>query len=157
MRRYLNSRNSFTPALSPAPYIRVFGNLMLVLALWLCTGTLLFAQTSVTADPSKQSSVPKSFTLKNSQTLDKVIQEVYKDSPLSHLILRNALLSANPLILSGNPAQKIKAGLTLSVPDHTQLVMKTLKPLTIDEEVADKQHKTNSEDASARRNWVRFP
>ena len=31
MRRYLNSRNSFTPALSPAPYIRVFGNFVILI------------------------------------------------------------------------------------------------------------------------------
>jgi hypothetical protein len=89
--------------------------------------------------------------------LDKVVQEAYKDSPLSYPILRNALLKANPLILSGNPAQRIKAGLTLSIPDHAQLVSQTLSAFMPDAEGADKQHKLYSADASARRNWVRFP
>ena len=156
MRRYSNSRNSIKYAPSLAPSVGALSKLLL--ALWLCTGTLLFAQTNVTADPSKQAFTSKSFTLKSSQTLDKVVQEVYKDSPLSYSILRNALLSANPLILSGNPAQRIKAGLTLAVPDHTQLVMTTLKPwMTMEEAGAEKYHKTPSEDISARRNWVRFP
>jgi hypothetical protein len=157
MQRYFNSRNCLTHPLSSATYSGGLSSLMLILFLLFSTGTQLHAQTGAAAASSEQSAAQKTFTLKNSQTLDKVVQEVYKDSPLSFPILRNALLKANPLILSGNPAQRIKAGLTLTIPDHSQLVMQTLSALTNDAEGTDKQGRHYSADASARRNWVRFP
>ena len=157
MQRILNSRNYFTQALTPDPYIGFFSSLLVILLLWVGSSTHLRAQTVATAAPAEQLVIQKSFSLKSSQTLDKVVQEVYKDSPLSYPILRNALLHANPLVLSGNPAQKIKAGLTLVIPDHTQLVLKTLSPYISEQEVADKQNRTYGADPSTRRNWVRFP
>ena len=120
----------------------------LVLCCTFCSS--LHAQTSTYAASSEQVILPKTLTLKSSQTLDKVIQEVYKDSPLSYAILRNALLKANPLILSGNPAQRIKVGLTLTVPDHSQLVMNTLTTFISETEGSDKLNKSY-------RNWVRVP
>jgi len=157
MQRYFNSRNCFTHTLSSATFSGGLSSLLLIFFLCFSTVTQLQAQTSAAAASSEASSQQKTFTLKSSQTLDKVVQEVYKDSPLSYPILRNALLKANPLILSGNPAQKIKVGLTLTIPDHTQLVIQTLSAFTNDAEGVEKQHKFYGNDASARRNWVRFP
>ena len=157
MQRYFNSRNCFNNPSASAPFMRGWGTFMLILVFWLSTGSPLHAQTGLGAASSEPSAIQKTFTLKSSQTLDKVVQEVYKDSPLSYPILRNALLKANPLILSGNPAQRIKAGLTLTIPDHAQLVSQTLSAFMPDAEGADKQNKLYSADASARRNWVRFP
>lgn len=157
MQRILNSRNYFTQALSPASHTGFLSTVVAIFLLWLASNTHLQAQTLVATASAEQLVIQKSFSLKSSQTLDKVVQEVYKDSPLSYLILRNALLHANPLVLSGNPAQKIKAGLTLVIPDHTQLVLKTLSPYISEQEVSDKQNRTYGADPSTRRNWVRFP
>lgn len=157
MKRYSNSRNNLMQFVPLASFFSGFNRVFMALVLCCTFCSSLHAQTSTYAASSEQVILPKTLTLKSSQTLDKVIQEVYKDSPLSYAILRNALLKANPLILSGNPAQRIKVGLTLTVPDHSQLVMNTLTTFISETEGSDKLNKSYSSDSSYRRNWVRFP
>jgi hypothetical protein len=157
MKRSSNSRNCMIKFVPSATFFSGFNSVITVLVLCCTFCSSLHAQTSTYAAPSELTTQPKTWTLKSSQTLDKVIQEVYKDSPLSYSILRNAMLKANPLILSGNPAQRIKVGLTLTIPDHSQLVMNTLTTFISENEGSDKLNKSYSSDSSYRRNWVRFP
>jgi hypothetical protein len=157
MNRYSNPQNFFVQLVPYSTFCSGFNSVLLslVLSFAICPG--LQAQTSAYSTASDLTVLPKTLTLKSSQTLDKVIQEVYKDSPLSYSILRSALLKANPSILSGNPAQRIKVGLTLSIPDHSQLVISTLTTFISETEGSDKLNKSYSSDSSSRRNWVRFP
>lgn len=152
-----NLNDTIADSDSMESFIALMTNMVLIVVLWLVFTSNLHAQTTGNAPSNELPTANKTFTLKSSQTLDKVVQDVYKDSPLSYSILRNALLKANPLILSGNPAQRIKVGLTLNIPDHSQLVVQTLNAFVSDADGIDKQGKFYNAAASARRNWVRFP
>ncbi len=129
----------------------------LVFACFITFANNVSAQSDHSTSMEQVAAQASTYTMKSSLTLDKVIQEVYKDSPLSFNILRNTLIKANPLILSGNPAQRIKQGLTLSIPNHTQLVKQTLSGFVAEREGSEKSNKYAGHDMNSKRYWVRFP
>jgi hypothetical protein len=148
----------------------------------LLTASLCMAWTSAKADNSSdappaiaastKSSVASSsyvtgsptYTVKKYITLDGLMKEVYPNSPLHGTILSKALQSANPKLLNGKASQMIQRGVTLSIPNHTQLVVETLTSYAPPSPVAvvsppseTNPYGSQSSDPSARRLWVRFP
>lgn len=105
-----------------------------------------------------------SYTAKKSITLGGLVKEVYPNSPLHAAILSNALHAANPKLLNGKVGQSIQRGVTLNIPNHSQLVVETLAPYAPPPPVAiaspppeANPYGSQSSDPSARRLWVRFP
>jgi len=89
-----------------------------------------------------------------STPIDRLVQKIYANSPLNTTVLRKALVDANPKVITGNPQQRVKAGTTIVVPDHGELVRTTLTPFAA-QDIQD--HNSNSRDYSTRKQWVRFP
>ena len=121
------------------------------------TASCLLACSAMASDATedKPAAAP-SYTVTQSTPIDKVIQTVYANSPLSTSVLRKVLAEANPKVISGNPQQRVKAGTTLAVPDHAQVVKNILAPhMAAAAETQDSG--PLARDLPARRQWVRFP
>jgi len=119
------------------------------------------------APPDAASQGSGAYKLSKSLTVDQLAQTVFPDSPLSPAVLRKALLAANPKVLNGKPTQSLKAGTSISLPDHSQLLVQTLTPFAppppapmpcpAPAPVAVTAPPPAPNDAIARRNWVQFP
>jgi hypothetical protein len=118
--------------------------------------TFAFALSCVaqSADVQDQPSAAAPYKVSESTPIDRLIQKIYANSPLNTVLLRKALVDANPKVITGNPQQRVKAGTTLVVPDHAELVRTTLTPFAA-QEVQDGL--PIARDTSIRKQWVRFP
>ena len=96
------------------------------------------------------------YTVPQSTPIDKVIQTVYANSPLNVSVLRKVLVDANPKVITGNPQQRVKAGTTLTVPEHGQVLKNILSP-QVAAVPETPEPGPSARDVSARRQWVRFP
>ena len=96
-----------------------------------------------------------SYTVSQSTPVDKVVQKVYANSPLNIQVLRQALVDANPKVISGNPQQRVKAGTVLTVPDHAHVVRNALTPFAAASD--NSESGPAARDYPVRRQWVRFP
>jgi Tfp pilus assembly protein FimV len=119
---------------------------------------------SKSAAPANYVSGAPTYTAKKAITLDGLMKEVYPSSPLQTSILNKALVNANPKLLNGKTNQSIKRGVTLNIPNHTQLVVETLAPyapppppMAVAPPPDANQYGSQSSDPSSRRLWVRFP
>lgn len=109
------------------------------------------------ADVPEQAKTAVSTTqhkVSESTPIDRLVQKIYANSPLNTALLRKALVDANPKVITGNPQQRVKAGTTLVVPDHAELVRTTLTPFAAQE---TQENSAISRDYSTRKQWVRFP
>jgi Tfp pilus assembly protein FimV len=124
---------------------------------WTMTALSCFISASVmAADAPAEGAAPAaaSYTVSQSTAIDKVVQKVYTNSPLNTQVLRQALVDANPKVITGNPQQRVKAGTVLTIPDHGQVVRNVLTPLAASD---TSEPGPAARDYSARRQWVRFP
>jgi hypothetical protein len=153
--------------------LRVYASVFLTASLLLAMSSVKAeaqADAATIANSSKPASAPTyvfgapSYTAKKSITLDGLMKEVYPNSPLHAAILSKALHTANPKLLNGKVSQSIQRGVTLNIPNHTQLVVDTLAPYAPPPPVAiaspspeANSYGSQSSDPSARRLWVRFP
>lgn len=109
------------------------------------------------ADVPEQAKTAVSTTqhkVSESTPIDRLVQKIYANSPLNTALLRKALVDANPKVITGNPQQRVKAGTTLVVPDHAELVRTTLTPFAAQD---TQENSAISRDYSTRKQWVRFP
>lgn len=108
------------------------------------------------ADAPAEGAAPATaaYTVSQSTPVDKVVQKVYANSPLNIQVLRQALVDANPKVITGNPQQRVKAGTVLTIPDHGQVVRNVLTPLAASD---TSESGPAARDYPARRQWVRFP
>jgi len=121
--------------------------------------TCALAGPAFASEPSEEKPVAAALpTYKVSQStpIDRVIQTVYANSPLNTTVLRKVLVDANPKVITGNPQQRVKAGTTLMVPDHGEVVKNILKP-HVAATPETQEPGPSARDASPRRQWVRFP
>jgi hypothetical protein len=106
----------------------------------------------------QQTPAPKvtQYKVPESTPIDRLVQKVYANSPLNTTLLRKMLVDANPKVITGNPQQRVKAGTTIVVPDHSEVVRLTLAPFAA---AAQEAHDNNpgARDSQARKQWVRFP
>jgi Tfp pilus assembly protein FimV len=131
-----------------------------VIAGWTLTAlSCLIATAAAAAEPAAEGAAPASaataYTVSQSTAIDKVVQKVYANSPLNTQVLRQALVDANPKVISGNPQQRVKAGTVLTVPDHAHVVRTALTPFATNPD--NTESGPAARDYSVRRPWVRFP
>ncbi len=120
--------------------------------LWAC-------QVDAADAPSAQqtpSTTVTHYKVPESTPIDRLVQKVYANSPLNTALLRKTLVDANPKVITGNPQQRVKAGTTIVVPDHSEVVRQTLTPFAaVVQEAQD--NNPGARDYQARKQWVRFP
>ena len=115
------------------------------------TGKSMAAEST---EDSHASPATTHYTVPQSTAVDKLVQKLYANSPLNMMVLRKALVDANPKVITGNPQQRVKAGTTIVVPDHAELVRTTLTPFAAQD---TQENSAISRDYSTRKQWVRFP
>jgi Tfp pilus assembly protein FimV len=86
-----------------------------------------------------------------------LVQKIYPNSPIAIGLLRQALVEANPKVITGNPQQRVKAGAVLMVPNHAQLASKVLAPLAAEYTAKSLESGPSARDNAVRKPWVRFP
>ena len=111
-------------------------------------------QSADVPDQAKTTESTTQHKVSESTPIDRLVQKIYANSPLNTALLRKALVDANPKVITGNPQQRVKAGTTLVVPDHAELVRTTLTPFAAQE---TQENSAISRDYSTRKQWVRFP
>ncbi len=128
-------------------------------ACWLSALSCFMLGAALAAEPSDEqaaSTPAPSYTVAQSTPIDKLVHTLYANSPLNTTVLRQALVDANPKIITGNPQQRVKAGLSIVVPDHAQVVKAVLTPLAAPA-TETQEPGPSAREYSARRQWVRFP
>jgi len=102
------------------------------------------------------------YTPRNGETLDHVIQITMPDSPLKMDLLRRAFISQNPQAFV-NPVTtppRMKKGAVLTVPDHQKLLQAVMGPLTAEKDVeaaGSQRSPAAVSSAEDRKRWVRYP
>jgi hypothetical protein len=135
------------------PFPAIFFKVALMLgALSLVFSTSVLAA-NIDADPKATTSA--NYTVSKSTPIDKLVQVVYANSPLTTAILRKSLVEANPKVITGNPQQRVKAGTTIVVPEHGHIVRSVLTPFVPATETPDPGF--TARDYTVRKPWVRFP
>jgi len=112
------------------------------------------------ADPGeeKPAAAPTaSYTVPQSTPIDKLIHTLYANSPLNVGVLRQALVDANPKVITGNPQQRVKAGTSLVVPEHGQVARNILTPLATPAPTENPDSGPTARDFTPRKPWVRYP
>ena len=112
------------------------------------------------AEPSEDKPAPApsvSYTVPQSTPIDKLIHTLYANSPLNVGVLRQALVDANPKVITGNPQQRVKAGVSMVVPDHGHIVRNILTPLAAPAPTDNSEPGPSARDYTVRKPWVRFP
>ena len=102
------------------------------------------------------------YTPRNGETLDHVIQITMPDSPLKMDLLRRAFISQNPqaFVSPVTTPPRMKKGAVLTVPDHQKLLQSVMGPMTAekDGEAAGSQRSpARVSGAEDRKRWVRYP
>jgi hypothetical protein len=129
---------------------------------WLLVGALacFISSKSHAADASAEPQGPVAsvqMTVEQSTPVDKLLQKFYPNSPIAIGALRQALVEANPKVITGNPQQRVKAGAVLVVPDHAQVASKVLTPLVAEHTAKSFESGPSARDNAVRKPWVRFP
>lgn len=102
------------------------------------------------------SAVATNYKVTESISIDRLIQKIYSNSPLNTSVLRKVLVDANPKVITGNPQQRVKGGIALVVPDHSEVLRSTLAShLTAGQDTSD--YNPSARENQARKQWVRFP
>jgi Tfp pilus assembly protein FimV len=96
------------------------------------------------------------YTVAESIPIDRLVQKLYANSPLTTVVLRKALTEANPKAITGNPQQRVKGGTSIVVPDHSEIARLVLTPIAAAAQEAQ-DNSPGARDYQARKQWVRFP
>lgn len=125
-----------------------------------CALAPVFSTNALAADNPPEAQVAAvatpNYKVTESISIDRLIQKIYANSPLSVTVLRKVLVDANPKVITGNPQQRVKGGTAIVVPDHAEVVRSTLTPFIATAQDAADQNPT-ARDYQARKQWVRFP
>ena len=126
---------------------------------------LMQPEPAVAGDAAAAEAAPKpgmTYTPRNGETLDHVIQITMPDSPLKMDLLRRAFISQNPqaFVTPVTTPPRMKKGAVLTVPDHQKLLQSVVAPMSADKDVdaAAIQHSPAAvSSAEDRKRWVRYP
>ncbi len=127
---------------------------------WLLVGAMacLISSKSMAADAETPNPVAAvKMTVEQSTPVDKLVQKFYPNSPIAIHVLRQAMVEANPKVITGNPQQRVKAGAVLMVPDHALVASKVLAPLVAEHSAKSFESGPSARDSTVRKPWVRFP
>ena len=102
------------------------------------------------------------YTPRNGETLDHVIQVTMPDSPLKMDLLRRAFISQNPqaFVTPVTTPPRMKKGAVLTVPDHQKLLQSVVAPMSADKDVdaaGGQRSPAAVSSAEERKRWVRYP
>jgi Tfp pilus assembly protein FimV len=126
---------------------------------------LLQPEPAAAGDAAAVEAAPKpaaTYTPRNGETLDHVIQVTMPDSPLKMDLLRRAFISQNPqaFVTPITTPPRMKKGAVLSVPDHKKLLLSVAAPLTVEADAdpaATQRSPAAVSSAEERKRWVRYP
>ena len=71
---------------------------------------------------------PGSYKPKPGQSLDQVITQTMRDSPLKLAVLRQAFIRQNPAAFEAGKTPRLRKGAVLIVPDHAALLLSLMPP-----------------------------
>ncbi len=97
------------------------------------------------------------YTVKEGDTLDKVIRMHMGNSPLRIEILREAVMQQNPQAFAKGSNKFLLANAVLTLPNHHELVQKQLAAVLPPAEPAPPAATTSSYTEDRRKSWVRYP
>jgi Tfp pilus assembly protein FimV len=121
-------------------------------------GSQALAET--TAAPASVHTPPaaaNSYKPKASESLDQVIAKTLPGSPLKIELLRQAFVAQNPQAIIAGKVPKLRKGATLVVPDHDQLIQRTLGLLVPANEPTQPLVSARSSTFEERKRWVQYP
>jgi Tfp pilus assembly protein FimV len=98
-----------------------------------------------------------SYKPKASESLDQVIAKTLPGSPLKIELLRQAFMAQNPQAIIAGKVPKLRKGVTLVVPDHDQLIQRTLGLLAPASEPTQPSISARSSTFEERKRWVQYP
>ena len=97
------------------------------------------------------------YTVREGDTLDKVIRLHMGNSPLRIEILREAVMQQNPQAFAKGSNKFLLANAVLTLPNHHELVQKQLAAVLPPAEPAPPAATTSSYTEDRRKSWVRYP
>lgn len=117
---------------------------------------------------------PGSYKPRPGQSLDQVITQTMRDSPLNLVVLRQAFIRQNPAAFEAGKTPRLRKGVVLIVPDHAALLLSLMpSPLPAPRSAAvsaaaattataaTTEAESNSPSTPVggddRRRWVRYP
>ncbi len=116
------------------------------------------------ASPSATPAKPlRTYTPKAGESLDRVIKQTMAGSPLSADVLRKAFVDLNPHAFVAGNASKMRAKVSLKVPDSQGLIQAVLAPhiqaslVAAAADEAKNMSGSTSGVSDERRHWVRYP
>ncbi len=128
---------------------------------------LLFASLGLPARADGPVAAPskllRTYTPKAGENLDRVIKQTMADSPLRIELLRKAFVDLNGHAFVAGNASKMRANVTLQVPDSKLMMLAALGPQVQANLVPPTIDDTKSRSGSTsgvtdeRRDWIRFP
>ena len=126
---------------------------------------LMQPEHAAAAEAAAAEAAPKpaaSYTPRNGETLDHVIQVTMPDSPLKMDLLRRAFISQNPqaFVTPLTTPPRMKKGAVLTIPDHKKLLLSVAGPLTADADAdatGTQRNPAAASSAEERKRWVRYP
>lgn len=155
------SRRQTLPVPLRALTVQGLSGLLLTGACWWgLPGTGHAAQSAVPA--AAESTAPmaaglRSYQPKPRETLDQVIEHTLTGSPLKIELLRQAFVAQNPQAFMPGKVPKLRKGVTLSIPDHDELLRIHLGARVAP--VADPLQPVRATPSTVeeRKRWVQFP
>ncbi|NBY05003.1 MAG: hypothetical protein EBQ82_06345 [Betaproteobacteria bacterium] len=129
------------------------------LACVLTTPHFTFAAEPSTAavSPAAVASAPAKYTVREGDTLDKVIRMHMGNSPLRIEILREAVIQQNPQAFAKGSNKYLLANAVLTLPNHSELVQKQLAAVLPPAEPATPAASNSHYTEDRRKSWVRYP
>jgi Tfp pilus assembly protein FimV len=136
-------------------------------ALW--AGALTLAGPAFSAEPSpaggsaaaqaasKSGAAAVKYTVREGDTLDKVIRLHMGNSPLRIEILRDAVVKQNPHAFVKGSTKVLLANAVITVPNHTELLQMQLGSALPKAEAAPPATTNTSMVDDRRKTWVRYP
>jgi len=126
---------------------------------------LMQPEPAVAGDAAAAEAAPKpgmTYTPRNGETLDHVIQVTMPDSPLKMDLLRRAFISQNPqaFVTPVTTPPRMKKGAVLTVPDHQKLLQSVVAPMSADKDgdaAGGQRSPAAASSAEERKRWVRYP
>ena len=101
--------------------------------------------------------LPRTYTTKAGDKLDRIIQKTMADSPLKIELLRQAFVELNPQAFPSGSTGQMRKGVVLQIPDSPKLLSSKLVSTSQDPAAIKKVSGYLSDSFDERRHWVRYP
>jgi len=123
-------------------------------------GTSHASQSAAAYDPESTAAKPtasRTYQPKPQETLDKVIEHTMAGSPLKIELLRQAFMTQNPQAFIPGKVPKLRKRVTLTVPDHDELLRIHLGARVAPGVDPLQPARFTPSTAEERKRWVQFP